>query len=136
MTRTAPHRRGFFNRPVFPHHVTGQSGSGRLLIFASCVALIAGAGAAHSGPCTAQIAQLEQQVRDSAPGPETGPTAPQSVGAQLHHQPTPQTVQHAERVANADADAALARAQKADANNDATGCKKALEEAKQLYWIK
>ena len=136
MTSAAQHRRGFFNRSVFPHHVTWQSGSGRLLILTSCVALIAGADAAHSGPCTAQIAQLKQQVRDSAPGPETGPTAPQTVGAQLHHQPTPETLQHAERVANADTDAAFARAQKADANNDATGCEKALEEVRQLYDVK
>jgi hypothetical protein len=53
--------------------------------------------AAHSGTCAAQIAQLEQQVRGS------GPTAPQSIEAQLHHQPTPRTVQNAESKAIADA---------------------------------
>lgn len=136
MTSAAQHRRGFLDRSVFPHHVTGQSVSGRLLILTGCVALIASAGTAYGGPCTPQIAQLKQQVRNSDPGPETGPTAPQSVGAQLHHQPTPETVQHAEHVANADADAAIARAQKADADNDAAGCKKALEEATRLYWVK
>jgi hypothetical protein len=57
--------------------------------------------AAHSGTCTAQIAQLEQQIRG---------TAPQSIEAQLHHQPTPRTVQNAESKAIADADAALQRA--------------------------
>jgi hypothetical protein len=56
--------------------------------------------AAHSGTCTAQIAQLEQQIRG---------TAPQSIEAQLHHQPTPRTVQNAETKAIADADAALQR---------------------------
>jgi hypothetical protein len=60
--------------------------------------------AAHSGICTAQIAQLEEQIRGS------GPTAPQSIEAQLHHQPTPCTVQNAESKAIANADAALQRA--------------------------
>jgi hypothetical protein len=66
-------------------------------------------GAAHSGTCTAQIAQLEQQIRGS------GPTAPQSIEAQLHHQPTPRTVQNAESKAIADADAALQRARQTNA---------------------
>src|SRR4029077_8675099 len=57
--------------------------------------------AAHSGTCAAQIAQLEQQIRGS------GPTAPQSIEAQLHHQPTPRTVQNAESKAIADADASV-----------------------------
>jgi hypothetical protein len=97
-------------------------------------ALLCGVGAAHSGPCTAQIAQLEQQVR-VAPGPETGPTAPQTLGAQLHHQPTPGDVKHAERIANKDADAALDRARKADANGNAAECSAAIGEAKRLYGI-
>jgi hypothetical protein len=66
--------------------------------------------AAHSGTCTAQNAQLEQQIRGS------GPTAPQSIEAQLHHQPTPRTVQNAESKAIvAEADAALQRARQANA---------------------
>ena len=65
--------------------------------------------AAHSGTCAAQIAQLEQQIRGS------GPTAPQSIEAQLHHQPTPRTVQNAESKAIADADAALQRAREPNA---------------------
>ena len=57
--------------------------------------------AAHSGTCTAQIAQLERQIRGSRL------TAPQSIDAQLHHQPTPRTVQNAESKAIANTDAAL-----------------------------
>ena len=73
-------------------------------------ALTACAGdAAHSGTCAAQIAQLEQQIRGS------GSTAPQSIEAQLHHQPTPRTVQNAESKAIADADAALRRAREPNA---------------------
>lgn len=103
------------------------------------VALLNVATLAHAGPCTAQIAQLEQQVAQlqtaAAPGGAGQPTAPQSVGAQLHHQPTPSSVQGAENKANADADAALERARKADAAGDANACTQALQEAKRLYGI-
>jgi hypothetical protein len=98
--------------------------------------MLANPGAAYSGPCTAQIAQLERQIRVTTPGPESGPMAPQSVGAQLHHQPTPGAVAHAEHTANKDADAALERARKADAANDAALCQAALIEARRLYDIK
>ena len=93
------------------------------------------ASAAHSGPCTVQIAQLERQISLRASNPATGPTATQSVGAQLHHQPTPGTVEHAETVANADADAALQHARDADAAGNANGCNAALKEARRLYGI-
>ena len=66
--------------------------------------------AGHSGTCTAQIAQRGQQIRGS------GPTAPQSIEAQLHHQPTPRTVQNAESKAIADANAALQHAQQTNAS--------------------
>jgi hypothetical protein len=101
----------------------------------ACAALIGGATAAHAGPCTAQIATIEQQIERTPPGPETGPTAPQSVDAQLHHQPTPGDVVHAEHVANKEADAALDRARTADAAGGVAGCIAAVNEAKRLYDI-
>lgn len=113
----------------------GPIANGGLFILVTCTALICGGGGANSGPCTAQIAQLEQQIALTTPGPESGPTAPQSIGAQLHHQPTPGTVHRAEHVANADADAALARAKKADAIGNANLCNRWLEEARRLYGI-
>jgi hypothetical protein len=93
------------------------------------------ATAAHAGPCTADIAQLERQISTAPPGPQTGPTATQTVAAQLHHQPTPGTVEHAEHRANAEADTALDRARKADADDNADGCEQALREARRLYGI-
>jgi hypothetical protein len=107
-----------------------------LFIGILCAALLSRVGVAHSGPCTAQIAKLERQISVITPGPESGPTAPQSVGAQLHHQPTPGAVEHAERTANKEADAALERARKADAASDAALCRAALIEARRLYAIK
>jgi hypothetical protein len=106
-----------------------------LIALGASAVWLGGSGAAHSGPCTSQIAQIEQQMNLTPPGPETGPTAPQAVGAQLHHQPTPGTVEHAEHKANADADAALDRARKADTAGDAAGCSAAIAEARRLYGL-
>jgi hypothetical protein len=123
-----------------PRHLTRirpkvSAGTGIALIAATCGALVFTVTVSHAGPCTTQIAHLQSQIKVAPPGPETGPTAPQSVGAQLHHQPTPGTVEHAESSANADADAALDRARKADADGNAEGCRQALRAARKLYGI-
>jgi hypothetical protein len=110
-----------------------------LIISTAYAVVLAPAGAAHAGPCTTQIAQVEEQIRSaqtsSPPGGAGAPSAPQTVDAQLHHQPTPQAVDSAESRAHADSEAALNRARKADAAGDASACAKALREAKQLYGI-
>jgi hypothetical protein len=110
----------------------------RILLLAT-VAVIGGGVAAEAGPCTRQISLVEQKIRqaqaNSPPGGAGEPSAPQSVDAQLHHQPTPGSVQSAERMANADGEAALARARNADAAGDATACAKALAEAGALYGV-
>jgi len=106
-----------------------------LFIGTAGAALLAGSGVARSGPCTEQIAALEQQIKVAPPGPKSGPTFSQTLGAQLHHQPTPRDVEHAEHVANKDAAAALKSARKADAAGDAAGCNAALERARRLYDI-
>ncbi len=95
--------------------------------------VLAAATPAQSGPCTEQIAQLEQQIANVAPGPQTGPTAPQTKDAQLHHQPTPGSIRQAEGTANKDADDALDRAKKADAAGSATECNAALQNVRELY---
>jgi hypothetical protein len=97
--------------------------------------LFAGGVNAQAGPCTAQIAQVERYIQSAAPGPNTGPSAPQSVGAQLHHQPTPGSVEGAEGKARADGLAALDRARQADAAGDAAACKSALQDAKLIYGL-
>jgi hypothetical protein len=107
----------------------------RAVSFIVGAALLFGAGIAHSGPCTAQIAAIEQQIKAAPPGPQSGPTFPQTLGAQLHEQPTPLDVQHAERVANKDGEAALDAAKKADAEGDAAVCNANLARAKHLYDI-
>jgi hypothetical protein len=109
------------------------------IVTLAAVALIGGSAACNAGPCTTQITQLEQQIRSaqvgSGPGGAGDPSAPQSVGAQLHHQPTPGSVARAEHEAIADGDAAIERARKADAAGDAAACTKALTEAKDIYGV-
>jgi hypothetical protein len=120
------------------HSVVFHSGPMARAVFSSgivCAALLLGSGIAHSGPCTAQIAALEQQIKSASPGPESGPTFSQTLGAQLHRQPTPLDVEHAEHVANKDGEAAIEAAKKADADGDAAVCKANLTRAKELYNI-
>jgi hypothetical protein len=101
----------------------------------AAAALLAGVDVAYGGPCTAQIAALQQQIKVLPPGPETGPTFSQTLGAQLHRQPTPGDVEHAQKVGRKEADAALKAAQDADAADNASACNAALKEAKRLYDI-
>ena len=98
------------------------------------IALI-GAVAAKAGPCTTEIAQLQRQIRATATAQAGGPSARQTVGAQLHHQPTPNAVESAESRASADAAAALDRARQADAAGDAQGCHQAIDQARWLYGV-
>jgi hypothetical protein len=102
-------------------------------------ALLASASVAQAGPCTSQIAATEQQINQSAaalpPGGAGTPSADQTIGAQLHHQPTPSAVENAERKANAQGEAALAQARKADASGNANACTEALREARHLYGL-
>jgi hypothetical protein len=113
----------------------GQSASFGLLIATTAATLLCGSGTAHSGPCTSQIDELERQIGHVSSSAKNGPTAPQSIEAQLHHQPTPETVRNAERKANADAAAALQRARQADTDDNPAACAKALDEAKRRWSV-
>lgn len=107
-------------------------------ILSAAVAFVGSVIAAAAGPCTTEISQVEAQIRrDQAvePGGAGAPSAPQSVAAQLHHQPTAQSVETALNQANMDGIAALDRAKEADAKGNARECANALAEAKQLYGL-
>jgi hypothetical protein len=88
---------------------------------------------AHAGPCTADIKQFEQEVRRSGRNPNAGPMAPQTVGAQLGHQPTPTSVRQAEKHAQAAFASALMSAKRFDTRGDRAACMRALTRAKRLY---
>jgi len=87
------------------------------IVLLAAIALAGGVLAAQAGPCTKQILEVEAQIWSAQalqPGVAGAPSAPQSVAAQLHRQPTPQSVETALNDANADGIAALNRAKKAD----------------------
>lgn len=86
---------------------------------------------ALAGPCTDDIAAFEQAMEVD---PGAGPSGTQSLGAQLHHQPTPASVSSAERQARTGFKDALARAKRFDALGDRDKCSAALEEAKLIYF--
>lgn len=90
----------------------------------------------QAGPCTKDIeamqVRIEARLNTKA---AAGPSAKQSVGAQLHRQPTPDSIANAERKLGdlspdtiVKVNAAMDRAQKADAAGDESGCRKALDE--------
>jgi len=88
---------------------------------------------AQAGPCSADIAQFEKAIRDSAGNPNAGLTAPQSVAAQMDRQPTPESIKRAEGRLQAKFSATMARAKRLDAKGDRSGCSSALSAAKRMY---
>jgi hypothetical protein len=124
-----------FSAPNSSPKSAGRPATIGLLVATTAATVLYGGGAAHSGPCTSQIEQLERQIGHASSSAKSGPTAPQSIEAQLHHQPTPETVRNAERKANADAAAALQRARQADTGDNPAACSKALDEAKRHWFI-
>jgi hypothetical protein len=98
-----------------------------------CAALALSATYAKAGPCSEDIAQFEAAIRQSAGNPDAGLTAPQSVGAQLSHQPTPESLKRARQQLQSKFSAAMARAKRLDAKGDHAGCSRALSVAKRMY---
>jgi hypothetical protein len=98
-----------------------------------CAVLCLYITAAQAGPCSEDIAQFEASMRQSAGNPNAGLTAPQSVGAQLGHEPTPDSLKRAQERPQAKFSAAMARAKRLDARGDRTGCSRALSAAKRMY---
>jgi hypothetical protein len=111
---------------------------GRMVFAALTIATALGQtlASAFAGPCTEQIAQIEQAVRASASAPDAGPMAPQSVGAQLHHQPTPNSLKQAEQQTDAQFNSALAGARDLDAHGKRAECTAKVDELKQMLALK
>src|SRR5919198_1056655 len=81
--------------------------SGTLAPFVLAGALLgATVDCARAGPCSDDIARIEAKLR--RPGSDVGPTERQTLGAQLHRQPTPGSVERAEDQAASKLDAAIA----------------------------
>jgi hypothetical protein len=102
----------------------------------SAAALAASTMAGYAGPCSDEIdrtqARIDARVQAVAP---KGPSAPESPGALLHHQPTPGSIAAAEgKLGDVSShtvevvEAAMARARKADLADDKNGCDQALAD--------
>jgi hypothetical protein len=104
---------------------------------AALVGAIFGLTAANAlaGPCTSDIAQFEAAIRNSQGNPFAGLTAPQSVGAQLEHQPTRGSVEQAEQRLKSTFAATMARAKRYDAQGNREGCQRELAKAKRMYLL-
>ena len=87
-------------------------------------ALCLSSAVAQAGPCSKDIAQFEAAMRL---------TAPQSVGAQLDRQPTPDSLKQAKERLQSKFAATMARAKRLDAKGDLAGCTRALSAAKRMY---
>jgi len=110
------------NDSARPHALT------RLALMTSAL-LALGVGCAQAGPCSAAIAKIEKAL--NAPNSPFGPTARQTVGAQLGRQPTPSSMARAEKKADTNYQTALTRAQALDDQNN-PACKKAVKKLKAL----
>ena len=67
-----------------------------IMTFVVSIAFGLGVTSAAASPCSDEIAKLEQAIQQDGNSPAAGPTAQQSIGAQLGHQPTPDSVRQAE----------------------------------------
>jgi hypothetical protein len=88
---------------------------------------------AQAGPCSNDIAQFEAAIRQSAGNPNAGLMAPQSIGAQLDRQPTPDSLKKTRERLRQKFSATMTRAKRLDAKGDLAGCTRALSEAKRMY---
>jgi hypothetical protein len=97
------------------------------------IALWLNTGMAQAGPCTADISRFEATVHQSMGDPFAGLTAPQSVDAQLGHQPTLQSIHRADQRLKSRFSEAMARAKWYDAQGNRSACTRALNTAKKIY---
>ena len=86
------------------------------------IALALALTSARASPCSDEIAKLEQAIQQDGNDPAAVPTGRQSVGAQLHHQPTPQSVQRAEAAPNTELNDIVKRAKVLDAEGKTKEC--------------
>lgn len=101
------------------------------------IALGLGALQAHAETCAQQITALESALRDAG-GPvatDPGLTGQQSIGAQLHHQPTPSSIERAREQAAAEADDVISKARDLDAKGHHAECMRAVNDARVRFGI-
>jgi hypothetical protein len=94
----------------------------------------------RAGSCSKDIEKMQSRIEARLnAAAAAGPSAKQSVRAQLHHQPTPNSIANVERKLRelspstiVKVNDAMERAQKADRAGDKKGCRKALAEVSRI----
>jgi hypothetical protein len=85
---------------------------------------------ANAAPCAGEIADVRSSPsRDKNGEPFVG-TAPQSIAAQLEHQPTRESVDHAKKQAQAQILIVVTQAEALDSEGKKSECRNALTKAK------
>jgi hypothetical protein len=98
-----------------------------------CATCSMSAGAAQAESCTQQVDQFQATIQQQSPtGPIDEPTAPETTGAKLGHQPTPSSVEAAESSAKSRLASLLAEAKALDAQGKTAACMESLSEAKDI----
>jgi hypothetical protein len=105
-----------------------------LLILIAFAAIGPETGLGRTDICSDEIAQLEALIQ-SMTHRTAKPTLPQTIDAQLHHQPTLESVRRADETAQLRFAVALARAKILDARGRTTECMQSVAEAKRLLAI-
>ena len=105
------------------------------LITAMVVCAGVGLTSAWAGPCSSAIAQLEGAVNRSATRPDIELTPPQTVGALLGHQPTPESVEQARKKAQSIFAEIVARAKRLDVTGNRMDCMQAVRDARNMIEI-
>ena len=80
--------------------------------------------------CMDEIVRLERKLRDAKSTPADQPTGVQSVGAQLSHQPTPESVAEADARAAETVRGILSRAKAFDSENKYSECEETVADAR------
>jgi len=118
--------------------VTTMISLSRIMIASAVIALDMASAhmtSAHADTCSNQIARLEAFVDQSMGNPVAKPMVPQSIDAQLHHQPTPDSVRRADDDARLRFRSILARAKILDADGKSRDCFQSVAEAKRLLGL-
>jgi hypothetical protein len=102
------------------------------VIMIGCAIVGLDTASAHTETCGEEIARVEALLDQSMGDPSAKPTIAQSVDAQLHHQPTRESVRRADENAHSMFAAILARAKMLNANGKTTECIQSVAEAKRL----
>src|SRR5262245_16258063 len=105
------------------------------LIMIPCVLIALDMASAHADTCSDEIAQLEAWADQLSGQPAPTAHLPQSIGAQLHHQPPTRSVRRAEENAQLRIAAILAVAKMLNTAGKSSECLQSVADAKGLLGI-